>query len=344
MHGLINSTACRRAGFPLLLLTCLTALTQVLTPENRHDLIRSSDNLIAGLPSEGGTIVNRDSYALCYSEQHEQAVWVAYKLTAAEVTARVASRTDDFREDPLIPAGSASSADYRRSGYDRGHLAPAGDMTWSRDAMSESFYLSNMSPQEPSFNRGVWRKLETLVRTWASENDAVYVVTGPVLTGEPKRTIGPNRVTVPLFYYKVVLDVQKPGLKAIGFLLPNEGSRNALAGFAVTVDRVEEVTGLDFYSRLPDELENSLEGTIDLTLWNWRAADAGAAGGSDDEEAESAADGDIEGGYVASRRSTKFHRPDCRYVDRISPANIVRYRTREEAMEDGRKPCAVCRP
>ena len=140
-------------------------------------------------------IVKHYAYTLNYNEEHEQAEWVAYILTKDRVYGTV-KRTNNFRPDPKVKTGSATLADYKGSGYDRGHLAPAADMKWSATAMSESFYMSNMSPQRPGFNRGIWKRLEQLVRTWAVEYEEIHVVTGPVLKGSFK-SIGPNQVSVP---------------------------------------------------------------------------------------------------------------------------------------------------
>ncbi len=211
-------------------------------------------------------IITRSGYALSYSEIHEQAEWVAYELTREEAAGGV-ERSDDFREDPLVSTGSATLADYRRSGFDRGHLAPAADMAWSEEAMRQSFFLSNMSPQTPAFNRGIWRELEELVREWAIREGSILVVTGPVLTDGPFETIGPEGVSIPKRFYKVILDHRAPERKAIGFLLANEGSSEPLAVFAVPIDRVEAVTGLDFFPELPDRMEARLEAALDLELW-----------------------------------------------------------------------------
>jgi len=148
-------------------------------------------------------VVDHTYYSLSYSEDHEQAEWVYYMLTGEMVRSGSVSRTDNFREDPSVTTRSASLGDYKGSGYDRGHLCPAGDMQINNISMSESFYMSNMSPQEPSFNRGIWKKLESTVRNWAVKEDTIYVVTGGVLSSS-KGSIGPCRVTVPEYYYKMV--------------------------------------------------------------------------------------------------------------------------------------------
>ncbi|MCF0238717.1 MAG: DNA/RNA non-specific endonuclease, partial [Sphaerochaetaceae bacterium] len=190
-------------------------------------------------------------------------------LTAAEVLSTDAGREDNFRADPSIPTGSATLEDYKGSGYDRGHMCPAADLHWSAQAMDDSFYLSNMSPQEGSFNRGIWADLEAVVRTFAVQNGEICVVTGPVLTDGPYKTIGKNKVSVPNYYYKVILDYSGKETKAIAFLLPNEGTKKDLDEFVTTVDEVERITGLDFFPQLPDKEEEALESTYDITLWDF---------------------------------------------------------------------------
>lgn len=219
--------------------------------------------------SKTDVVVQHTGYTLCYSEEDEQPYWVAYVLTADEVFADNAQRADNFHEDPSIPTGSATLADYKGSGYDRGHMVPAADLKWSEQAMDDSFFMSNMSPQAGALNRGVWADLESVVRTFAAQNQAICVVTGPVLTDGPYKKIGDNEVSVPNYYFKAILDYTAPEYKAIGFLLANEGSKEELESFAVTIDELEELTGLDFFPRLPDEEEKALESSFDVSLWDF---------------------------------------------------------------------------
>ncbi len=226
------------------------------------------DHLKLGVPGKADTIIDRPGYALGYIEYHEQPALVVYHFTKEEAVTKAVKRSDDFREDPEIPTGSATLADYRRSGYDRGHLAPAADMAFSVRTMSDSFYMSNMSPQKPAFNRGIWKNLEAQVRYFAITEKDIYVVTGPVLPKTKTVTIGGNRVTVPTHYYKVIYD-RTPPEKMIGFILPNDGSERPLQDFAVTVDAVEAATGLDFFSTIPQPKQEQLESTITVKDWNW---------------------------------------------------------------------------
>lgn len=212
-------------------------------------------------------IIKHLGYAFQYSEKHEQAFWVGYELTNKE-TEKAFERTDEFIPDPAVSTGTATVADYAKSGYDRGHLAPAADMGWSQQAMAESFYFSNMSPQEPGFNRGIWKNLEEQVRTWAKAYDSIYVVTGPVLK-DGLVQLGPNGVSIPKYYYKVILDNTGDDVKAIGFLMPNEASKEPLEKFAVSVDQVEQETGIDFFNKLPDSRENAFEKEVCIPCWTW---------------------------------------------------------------------------
>lgn len=169
--------------------------------------------------STPGQIVKHTYYTLSYCEKDEQAEWVYYELTSEMVNGRQ-PRKDEFRPDPMVSTGSAQLSDYRGSGYDRGHLCPAADMKLNATSMSETFYLSNMSPQDPSFNRGIWESLEATVRSWAITEGMIYVVTAGVLTSN-KGKIGASGVTVPQYYYKVIYAPKGQG-KMIALVLPNE--------------------------------------------------------------------------------------------------------------------------
>jgi endonuclease G len=193
---------------------------------------------------------------------------VCSKLTAEEVKSRKARRSDDFRSDPAIPGGSATVDDYKNSAYDRGHLAPAADMSFSLQAMSESFYMSNMSPQRSEVNRGLWKDLEEKVRDYALANGALYVVSGPIFDpNRPCITIGKNKVAVPDKYYKVLLDPNSKAPKAIGFIMNNSSSNPSLADCAVSVDAVEAATGLDFFNQLDPADEARLESSCNFQQW-----------------------------------------------------------------------------
>ncbi len=218
------------------------------------------------LPKSKGELVKHNFYTLSYNESHEQANWVHYKLNSSFLSGKT-KRNDKFRSDPYVSSKSAGPNDYKGSGYDRGHLAPAGDMKYSSLSMQESFYMSNMSPQHPSFNRGGWKKLESLVRAWG-ENFEIYVSTAGVLDSNNLGSIGINSITVPAEFYKIIYAPSKQIM--IGFLMPNMSITKDLISYVVSVDKIEALTGIDFYSQLPDEMENKLESTISLRDWNFK--------------------------------------------------------------------------
>lgn len=192
-------------------------------------------------PVANGEVVQHKYYTLSYIEGAEQPEWVYYTLTPQDLRG-TAARGNNFRADGAISTGSATLADYKGSGYDRGHLAPAASMTRSAEAMSESFYMSNMSPQMPSFNRGVWKRLEEYVRECAARDSVLHVVTGVVLS-EPMGSIGENEVSIPRYYYKALYSPKKG--TAVGYLLKNEGSKAPLDEFIVSIDSLERISGVD---------------------------------------------------------------------------------------------------
>jgi endonuclease G len=190
-------------------------------------------------------IVYHKGYILSYNETYEQANWVKYTLTPNDLIGYNFDRTNNFKEDTLIKTGSATNRDYSGSGYDRGHLKPAGDAATDSIEMVETFFLSNVSPQDPSFNRGIWKKLENYVRVVALESDSVVVITGGVLTVGLK-TIGPNKVAVPNHYYKVLFIYNNNMFETLCFILPNKKSTEELSVYLVDLKTLELFVGLEF--------------------------------------------------------------------------------------------------
>lgn len=225
------------------------------------------------LPSSTtGTIVKHNFFTLSYSEKDEQAEWVAYELKRKDLSKNEYDRPY-FIQDKSVKTKSADWRNYKNSGYDRGHQCPAGDRRMSFEAYNETFLTSNISPQDHDFNAGIWNRLEQKVRFWAEKYDGVYVVTGGVLKGNMK-TIGDEKVSVPNEFYKIVVDVsdavpagRQGTYKAIAFVIPNKPSSESFYEYAVSIDEIEAKTGIDFFPKLPDSIENSMENTIDLKAW-----------------------------------------------------------------------------
>ena len=217
--------------------------------------------------STTGQIVHHKNYSLSYSESHEQAEWVAYELKASHLSSTNHKRPY-FEIDKAVKTGAAHWRNYKQSGYDRGHLCPAGDRRFTKEAHDETFLTSNISPQEHQFNSGVWNRLEQKVRYWARKNDGVFVVTGGVLKNNLK-TIGSENVAVPNQFYKVILDRTNGKTKVLAFLVDHKDSDLPLYKFVVSVDKVESLTGIDFFPQLDDDIENQLEASSSYKNWSF---------------------------------------------------------------------------
>ncbi|MET2946507.1 DNA/RNA non-specific endonuclease [Vibrio owensii] len=222
-------------------------------------------HLDKGMPSTNSDqFLCRDGYAVGYNYDTKNADWVAYHVTAESVNI-TNKRSNSFKEDTEMPDYARSTlADYKGSGYDRGHLAPSATMDFTRESMKQSFLMSNMSPQLPGFNRVGWRVLEEHVRDLANEYNELYVVTGPIYEGD-EGTIG-NGVVIPSAFYKVILDPSFD--EAIAFIVPHRDvSSSELANFITTIDEVERQTGLDFFAQTPDSIEDNMESVKWEEMW-----------------------------------------------------------------------------
>lgn len=217
--------------------------------------------------SARGEVVRKSHYLINYNEDHEVANWVEYILER-ESLRNCASRRNDFRPDPSVSTGSATLADYRRSGYDRGHLVPAGDMKISKKAMSETFFMSNITPQPARFNQVQWSRLENLVRGWASKYGKLWIITGPVLH-EKLPVIGQdNRVSVPEEYFKVLLRKENNQYKGIAFLMPTTVPHRDLSLYSLSIRELENYTQINFFKFLTVE-EEIIEETRNLSDWDF---------------------------------------------------------------------------
>lgn len=221
------------------------------------------------LPSSTtGVIITHNYYTLSYAEKHEQAEWVAYELKRSQVVTSNFKRPY-FVEDRKVKTGSADWKNYKKSGYDKGHLCPAGDRKFDYNAFHETFLTSNISPQNHDFNRGIWNRLEQKTRVWAKKYDGVYIVTGGVLE-KGLEAIGQERVSIPTYFYKIIVDTSDEKYKAISFLIPNEKSSSSYYDFTVSIDEIETLTGIDFFPKLDDSIESKLESEINLQAWGKR--------------------------------------------------------------------------
>ena len=211
-------------------------------------------------------LLTQTAFTISYNPGWKIPNWVAYELTASE-TKGMEERNDHFVPDPKLPEKlSATTSDYKKSGWDRGHMAPAADMKWSKKAMKESFYFSNICPQNHNLNAGVWKDLEEQVRDLAQEKNRIYVVCGPIVT-KNYSTIGKSKVAVPAAFFKVLLQQHKGKWEAIAFIMENKSGRRPLSTYALTVDEAEKRTGINFFASLPDSIENEVEKKVDFSKW-----------------------------------------------------------------------------
>ena len=214
-------------------------------------------------------MIDYPGFTVSFNAQAHEPNYVAWELLGSE-TSGAATRDDGkFMADESV-YGSATPDDYRRSGYDRGHMCPAGDMKWSVEAMRSCFYMTNMCPQAKALNTGAWKKVEEMCRNWARRDSALMIVCGPVLTDRLTETIGGTGVVVPRRFFKVVLAPYVNPPKAIGFVMENGKVVGGAQAAACTVDEVENITGYDFFSALPDDIENEVERQCNLTEWQHR--------------------------------------------------------------------------
>lgn len=211
-------------------------------------------------------IIHHAGYTVSYNKDWKISNWISYELTRQE-TQGSEKRSNRFITDPLVKGIIATNADYARSGYDKGHMAPAADMKWSSTAMKESFYFSNMCPQHPQLNRRGWKNLEEKIRDWAIADSAIIIICGPIIEKHPQ-SIGKNKIPVPKQFFKVVLSPFVKPIRSIGFLFDNEQAVEPLSSYTVTVDSIENITGIDFFAPLPDEIENKIEAEVDFRQWS----------------------------------------------------------------------------
>ena len=220
---------------------------------------------ISLLPSSNGQVINHKYHTISFLEEQKQSEWTFYLSTKANLIERV-ERDNYFKKDPLLKSKSANNGDYLKSNYDKGHLIPAGDMSFCLQSMTESFYFTNISPQVPNFNRGIWKTLEEQIRIWVNQKDSLYVITGPIFLNV-QAYIGQNQIAVPGFFYKIIYSPKEKSM--IGFVLPNKkGISKNLSGYIYTIDFIEVMTRIDFFNNLPDDVEKNMEDKVNIGFWS----------------------------------------------------------------------------
>jgi endonuclease G len=263
-----------RVVYTVLILVCVLGFWLF---ENFYTSDTYSQGIVAGVKRETpkylmpssttGNLVTHEHFMLSYNERFEQAEWVGYLLKKEHLTYDDRKRPY-FIEDPKVKTKSADWRNYKGSGYDRGHLCPAGDRRFSKQAYNETFYTSNISPQDRDFNAGVWNRLELQIRQWTKKYGALVVFTGGVLE-QGLDEIGEEGVDVPRCFYKVIARGGADNLKLIGFLMHGEESTKPLKQFTVSIDEIEKMTGIDFFEKLENETEAKLEREVITKNWKF---------------------------------------------------------------------------
>lgn len=218
------------------------------------------------IPSElTSQIKEYTGFTLSYNKDNRTPNYVVWELLGTEVGGSV-SRTDNFWPDSDI-IGCTKHSDYTGSGFDRGHMCPAADQKWSDQAMSDCFVMANMCPQLHDLNAGAWEKLEEKERAWAKRDSAILIVAGPIYT-DGEKYIEKSNVRVPDAFFKVLIAPYLDNPRGIAFVYPHMKCTGNMQDYATTIDEVEKITGFDFFSELPDEIEKKVESDYSYTEWN----------------------------------------------------------------------------
>ena len=212
-------------------------------------------------------IIRHDNYVICYNREMYIPNWVAYELTSKEIEGDEERGDRMFSMDPKYRKTQAMREDYYGSGWTKGHMAPAADFRWSASAMDETFYLTNVCPQNERLNGKDWEYLERQVRGWAGRYGKVWVVTGPIVGENKYGRIGERGVVVPDSFFKAVLIEKKGKYYSIAFVMDNDSKRYYLEDCAVSVNYLEEMTGIDFFPALDDSIEDKIEGQLRPSEW-----------------------------------------------------------------------------
>ncbi len=214
-------------------------------------------------------LLYRYSYVTSYNKNTLCPNWVGWNLTSEHTDGEFTRRGHSFVEDLDVPSPRALYSDIRESecGYQRGHMCPAGDNKWSRDAQNDAFLMTNICPQNGDLNQRDWKYLEEQCRFWAQQYGSIYIVAGPIFNSCNYKTVGDNKVAIPDAFFKVILAFDNDNPKAIGFIYNNVSGHNKMESYAHSVDYVEKITGLDFFYQLEDKIEDKIEAQENYSSW-----------------------------------------------------------------------------
>lgn len=241
---------------------------QIETSQEETEINTVNLEIPAKLKDRSERILKRTNYTVSYNRNWNLPNWVAWELNKNETKGKN-DRNDEFTADPDLPkAYQVESYDYSGSGYDRGHMCPAGDNHFSTKAMEESFYMSNICPQDHELNKGKWNDLEIACRRWANRYGEVYIVCGPIIDKRKGKRIGKDHeIIVPEKFFKCILITSTKPIRAIGYIFENNSSDRPYKTY--TIDEIEKMTGMDFFPHLPDNIEDLIESRYDAGDWKW---------------------------------------------------------------------------
>lgn len=211
-------------------------------------------------------IVTHLGYTASYNQEWLIPNWVAYELTREELDGTEKGE-ESFQWDPDIKGKQAWREDYSGSGWDKGHLIPRADIKWSSKAYSESFYFTNICPQNHDFNAGAWLTTEKMARRIARKYGSVYIVCGPLVKDNKYGSIGEHHVIVPDAFFKAFLIYDEGQYSAIGIVMNNSSERQMLKECVMSVDELELKCGFDLFRGLNSTGQDSVESLIDWSKW-----------------------------------------------------------------------------
>lgn len=220
------------------------------------------------IPKGNGKLLHKLRFSLAWDQEKNQSLWVAYRLTENNLKTRYINQRVDFETDTELGIGSPEVSDYSGSGYDRGHLVPAADMSWDSIAHLETFLMSNIAPQKRGFNSGIWKEAEKLTRDWVYDHDSLIIISGPIFQSSSQNTIGRKKILVPSHFFRIACKEGNDPGSCISFMIPNEISFKPLRDYLATIDDIEQAAGLDFFYFMWDDThERLIESKIDTSLF-----------------------------------------------------------------------------
>lgn len=220
------------------------------------------------IPKGPGRLLHKLRFSLAWDSEKNQSLWVAYRLAKSNLKSRYIHHRIPFEKDVQLGDKSPDGSDYARSGYNRGHLVPAADMSWDSIAYLETFLMSNITPQIRGFNTGIWKEVEKLTRDWVYDHDSLLIISGPVFNPSVQNKIGSKMIHVPDYFFRIICKEGNEQGSCISFMIPNEISYKPLRKYLATIDDIERASGLDFfYYMWEDSYEVLTESKIDTTYF-----------------------------------------------------------------------------